>query len=375
MTLNNGCIENLKENFKVLRHQEDNAYRCLDYVSLQNQTNQTDREKYKSSSLSRFLSANDALRIKICKWCYHVVDHFDFDREIVSVTLNYLDRFFNTREINKKSFQLYAVTCLYLAIKLYSPKKLKMSTMIFLSQGKFCIDHMEDVEKDILRELSWFVHPPTAIYFVGIFSMLLPHGCCSVELVHDIKELSRFCTEIGVGDSFFISHKQSTIGLAAILNAIDHFKNLIPFSVIQEFTNNVSDVAELDCRSSDVDCCRSRFRETCFQEFDDMRVFTSKSNRVRVVSPVGVDQLETQDTHSVDKGHGSLDQGELIRTHEINLKSGTTQCLNFDNEANSESNLKKISNSGKTIRETSKSYQSRKSCKTTAKTHPRGNTS
>ena len=32
-------------------------------------------------------------REQICEWCYLVVDHFDFGREAVSVTMSYLDRY------------------------------------------------------------------------------------------------------------------------------------------------------------------------------------------------------------------------------------------------------------------------------------------
>jgi lipoyl(octanoyl) transferase len=46
-----------------------------------------------------------------------VIDHFDFSREVVSVSIHYLDRFLAAFPVNKKTFQLAAMTTLYLAIK------------------------------------------------------------------------------------------------------------------------------------------------------------------------------------------------------------------------------------------------------------------
>ena len=90
-------------------------------------------------------------REKICEWSYQVIDHFDFSREVVSVSIHYLDRFLATRTVNKKVFQLAAMTCLFLAIKLHEPGKLSMASMIELSRGYFMVEQMATMEMSILR--------------------------------------------------------------------------------------------------------------------------------------------------------------------------------------------------------------------------------
>ncbi|KAL7527307.1 hypothetical protein ACHAXR_001892, partial [Thalassiosira sp. AJA248-18] len=64
---------------------------------------------------------NELWREKICEWFYGVVDHFDFNREYVSVAMSYLDRYLASRTVNRRVFQLAAMTALYLAIKLFEP--------------------------------------------------------------------------------------------------------------------------------------------------------------------------------------------------------------------------------------------------------------
>ena len=94
---------------------------------------------------------NEDWRSKICEWSYQVIDHFNYDREIVAVSLSYLDRYLCKRPVNKRTFQLVAMTTLYLACKLYDPNKLRMSSLIELSRGYFTEEHITAMEGSILK--------------------------------------------------------------------------------------------------------------------------------------------------------------------------------------------------------------------------------
>jgi len=58
----------------------------------------------------------------------------------------YLDRVLARRTVTKKSFQLCAMTCLFLAIKLTEPEKQKltMGAMLELSRGFFSLDQVRN---------------------------------------------------------------------------------------------------------------------------------------------------------------------------------------------------------------------------------------
>jgi len=107
-----------------------------------------------SSSAGSSSSINETWREKICEWSYQVVDHFDFSREVVSVSISYLDRYLATRAVNKKMFQLAAMTTLFIAIKLYEPGRLSIPSMIELSRGYFMVEQMSAMEMSILRCVS-----------------------------------------------------------------------------------------------------------------------------------------------------------------------------------------------------------------------------
>jgi hypothetical protein len=154
---------------------------------------------------------------------YTVVDHFDLNREVVSIAMNNLDRFLDTftGEVDKNLFQLLAMTCLYLSIKLNEYKHLlipestsSMDTILRLSRGAFTLQQMERMEYEVLQRLRWHVHPPTPQLFVKHFLFFL-----SVE-EHEVHDLTQFMIELSVMDYFFVSYKPSEVAIASLLNAL-----------------------------------------------------------------------------------------------------------------------------------------------------------
>ena len=151
----------LYERVNVLVKQERTVYRCDDYLSpsvqrkLQEQCLRNEPPKIPTacsvSSSSSSSGINEVWREKICEWSYQVVDHFDFSREVVGISISFLDRYLCTRSVDKKLFQLAAMTTLYLAIKIYEPGTLSMASMIELSRGYFMVEQMAVMEMAILQ--------------------------------------------------------------------------------------------------------------------------------------------------------------------------------------------------------------------------------
>mmetsp|Transcript_7453 Transcript_7453/g.8521 ORF Transcript_7453/g.8521 Transcript_7453/m.8521 type:complete len:462 (-) Transcript_7453:237-1622(-) len=177
-----------------------------------------------SSSTSTSSQINKHWREKICEWAYQVVDHFDLNREVVGTAMSHLDRYLGIYNgtVDKNLFQLLAMTCLYLSIKLNEYKHLlipgsksSMDTILQLSRGFFTLEEMEKMEYDILQRLRWHVHPPTAQIFMKHFLFFL-----SGE-EKELDDLAQFMIELSVMDYFFVSYKPSEIALAALLNSMD----------------------------------------------------------------------------------------------------------------------------------------------------------
>ena len=250
-----------------------------------------------STTTSTNSTINELWREKICEWCYQVVDHFDFNREVVSVAMNYLDRYLATRTVNRRIFQLAAMTALYLAIKLFEPGKLKMSSLIDLSRGYFLAEHIVTMEDSMLQSLKWYVHPPTSFAFCRDF-MRLVSGDIAPRARHDVNELARFMTELSVCDYWFIAKKPSSIALAALINAIELQgpKKVDPRYKV-EFLHRVVELG-MDIASDDeIIQCYERLREMYIAggytpNLEEPENTTSgngeNSSRIATVSPTGV---------------------------------------------------------------------------------------
>lgn len=161
----NTTNEDIGDRFAAIHRQESCRYKCQDYFSPEFQAKQAEEfannphlhyfisgsntgSSFGSSSKTRI---NECWREKICEWSYQVIDHFDFNRELVSISLSYLDRYLCSCPVNRKVFQLAGMTSLFLAIKLYEPSKIKMSSFIELSRGYFSTQHLAAMERSILR--------------------------------------------------------------------------------------------------------------------------------------------------------------------------------------------------------------------------------
>lgn len=157
----------LVDRIYVMLEQESRFYLTTDYLAPEFQENLTpfseievDDAALRTASANASSSAsgsscssgiNETWREKICEWSYQVIDHFDFSREVVTVSISYLDRYLATRSVTKKMFQLAAMTSLFIAIKLYEPGRLSIPSMIELSRGYFMVEQMAAMELSILR--------------------------------------------------------------------------------------------------------------------------------------------------------------------------------------------------------------------------------
>jgi len=161
-------------------------------------------------------SINPVWREKICTWKYHVVDKIDIEREIVYTSMYYLDRYLSKSYVDEELFPLVAATCIYLAIKLHSHKKVSINCIASMGHGMIHPDHIVAMELSIIRTLDWHLHPPTPMSFIE-------HSFPLVSGSIDALDFARYLSELSVFAAPLICITPSTIAIAANLIAIDHF--------------------------------------------------------------------------------------------------------------------------------------------------------
>ncbi len=168
---------------------------------------------------------NEDCRLKMCQWCFHVINYCNFRRETVVIAMSYLDRYLSTEHgrsalLSQKHYQLVAMTALYIAIKISEPMEVDTSLLSDLSQGMYCEMDFVDMEQHILEVLEFRVCGPTALSFVQVFLGLAP-VTIHPDVVALILDSARYQTELLVSSQSLCTIRPSEAAFAAILNAME----------------------------------------------------------------------------------------------------------------------------------------------------------
>lgn len=230
------------------------------------------------------------------------MDHFDLPREIVSISLNYFDRYMaslSTAEGSKSGRTsphgssgdlalLASLGTLHLATKVhatnhndYDPslgpleeqhhKCPSLSTLANLSRGQFGPASILEMEKLLLVALRWRLHPPTLYAFVTFLHKLLPtttedpHFGLKPSIASELFEVAMYVAELSVCDAFFVERQipSSVIAMAAICTAMEDLLAPEDSSIMAGLTMDSSAMTGSGCFTEDH---RASFLATCEEQ-------------------------------------------------------------------------------------------------------------
>ena len=188
-------------------------------------------------------------RAKIIEWKYQIVDEFDLSRELVSISTFYLDQCLSNYYILDTVslpflFQVVAITSIYLAIKIHSPKKVHIAVICQSSNGRITKTNIEEMEISIMSSLRWCLYPPTPVSFLdNIFPLIMNvdieytdsdngrgdtidnslshHLLVDPRVAVQLLEFARFLIELSVCAYPFVPIRSSSIAIAAIMYSIE----------------------------------------------------------------------------------------------------------------------------------------------------------
>ena len=123
------------DRFECLLTIEQSSYNVSDYLGLLTPTPTPTPKSAPAPALVQTVMTH-RWRSKIVEWAYQIVDHYSYSRELVEVTLSLLDRYLCTSLATKHTFQLAAMTCLYIALKTHAPNGTSMSVESLLTLGE-----------------------------------------------------------------------------------------------------------------------------------------------------------------------------------------------------------------------------------------------
>ena len=231
--------EEVQDVLRLMRQQESSTYQRCDYLS-------------RDPSLALHV-VDGSWRQRIIEWMYGVIDHCSLRRDSVAVATYYLDLCVAKGMIaSRQEFQLAAMTALQLAIKLYDSTMVKLDSLVKLGRGQFKEEDVVQMEQQMLKVLSWQVHPPTPVCFLRQYLRLLPVSVSPMTR-YLLAEVTRFISEISVCLYRFVKYSPSSIAYAGLLIAMERVDEaLLPVWQRQEFFSIMEQAADMDRRSPQV---------------------------------------------------------------------------------------------------------------------------
>jgi hypothetical protein len=267
----------------MLQQEKSGTYKCVDYLSSLSSSKSSSASLpglvLESDSDSETTTATNDLssipidvecRIKMIQWCFQVIDYAKFKRSTASIAMTLLDRFLSKHETSpsakqalycRKAYQLTCMTTLYMAIKLNEKSDVDGSVFSELSRDMYSEDEIVAMEMNVLSTLSWRLCGPSSLDFLTYMLSILPqqqsHIFDSLSLAN-VADLSGFQIDLAVGDYYFVTQKQSTIAIAALLNALESKSNDDSFALLME---EIRIITNIDVSSSPlIEAARSRLQ-------------------------------------------------------------------------------------------------------------------
>jgi len=195
-------------------------------------------------------SSNADWRYRISRWMLRASDEFSgISRETAMVALSFCDRYLMKKKVNRKLFQVVAISCLYYASKLLEKKAIPIAALMNYTQGKFDRSEVLSIEKELVSTLARFSYPPSASTFCLIFLSGFPASAVTTSTSSTsatslplIADTSQFMIELASCDFFFVAHKQSKIALAAIIVTLEQLQVDTSSELIQSWLAKIKGV-------------------------------------------------------------------------------------------------------------------------------------
>ena len=228
---------------EAMCRQESTTYKCEDYLHRRMQPPSSFIDNIFHPNKNSNLTKDDIEtcmnnRSKMSQWCMTLMDACQLDRETVSIAMSNLDRFLATEHgaecmEDSTTFQLACMTALYSAIKVHEEKAISPETLSHISRGFYSKHDMEAMEWTMLQALQWRVNAPTPLAFCREFLNLIPDHVLNQHTKAHVLSLTKLQTELAVADYRFVTLKPSSIGFAALTNAMDVLG--VDFSIVHRY--------------------------------------------------------------------------------------------------------------------------------------------
>ena len=308
----NPTWDSIRDQIDVMVHQEMDYYPPS--LSCQSKLFDERCSRCSSPSSSTSIGWSDAkmVRTKMTEWCHSVVDSFEYNRDVVAVCLNFVDRYTTAileegvSTITRKSYQGIFVVALYVALKLQGSSReddaaticasggrrppsptavVNISVFANLSRGMLTVKKLEAEERHMMSKLRYRLNPPvfgTCIEYFILFLVkpnaqqinpFLQMDSITTDAMHFTFEVARYLTELATFNvNLTTKCRPSCVSAASILYALDYLRQKmgnanIPQNISTAFESNILRILSANATNNgpaaDIRFARAELQEIC----------------------------------------------------------------------------------------------------------------
>jgi len=234
---NNTMIEDLRETFEALKKQES-SYKHCDYLN----------EKREGVCIENRPLINKMHRFQMAQWCFEVAEFCNYNDEIVSIAMSYVDRFLSSKHVNiathdTRSFKLATMCSLLLAMKFHNSQSpnINMDLLLQISNESYTKEEISSMKRKLLHALSFRLCSPTSHVFLDF---IMNDLFASINISNNTKEsilnISRKQLKLAVPNYRLSLVDPSIVAFASVFNAMEEVK--VSNNVKQEFICHLNNI-------------------------------------------------------------------------------------------------------------------------------------
>eukprot|EP00584_Thalassiosira_punctigera_P008000 CAMPEP_0172540656 /NCGR_PEP_ID=MMETSP1067-20121228/11622_1 /TAXON_ID=265564 ORGANISM="Thalassiosira punctigera, Strain Tpunct2005C2" /NCGR_SAMPLE_ID=MMETSP1067 /ASSEMBLY_ACC=CAM_ASM_000444 /LENGTH=279 /DNA_ID=CAMNT_0013326559 /DNA_START=62 /DNA_END=901 /DNA_ORIENTATION=+ len=206
-------------------------------------------------------------RSRTHQWMLRTVGHMKLQKETVIVGMGLFDRFLcsdsprakNVRHGDHVEYQLVAMTCLYIAIKITEPIETDAAVIIRLAKRLQSAESLIRCEMDILTHLRWNLHGPTPFQFIGHILEILPECSTRSEVSRKMRGHALQHAQLAIGDYACVILRRSTIAIASVLNSLETVsRDELPSDERNRFLQKIANMFVIGVTSPLIEVVRQR---------------------------------------------------------------------------------------------------------------------
>ena len=153
------------------------------------------------------------MRKIVTDWMLEVCEDQQCHPEVFFLSVNYLDRFLSTVNINKNQFQLCASVCVLLASKFSQVVPITTDKLVIYTDNSVTVEELRQWEIKILNVLQWELSSVTTQSF-------LDHLIPVLSLSSQVRRHAETIAALATTEYTFILAKHSVIAAAALAVAV-----------------------------------------------------------------------------------------------------------------------------------------------------------